>query len=39
MSHVDIAMATYNGEAYIEEQICSIINQTHNDWTLYISDD
>lgn len=39
MSHVDIAMATYNGEAYIEEQLCSIINQTHTDWTLYISDD
>ena len=39
MSHVDIAMATYNGEAYIEEQLCSILNQTHTDWTLYISDD
>lgn len=39
MSHVDIAMATYNGEAYIEEQIVSIINQTYSSWTLYISDD
>jgi rhamnosyltransferase len=39
MSHVDIAMATYNGEAYIEEQIISILNQTYHDWTLYISDD
>lgn len=39
MSHVDIAMATYNGEAYIEEQLLSIINQTYSSWTLYISDD
>ncbi|MFS7308268.1 glycosyltransferase family 2 protein [Rahnella inusitata] len=39
MFHVDIAMATYNGEAYIEEQISSIISQTHTSWTLYISDD
>jgi len=39
MSHVDIAMATYNGESYIEEQILSIINQTYSSWTLYISDD
>lgn len=32
-------MATYNGEAYIEEQLLSIINQTYSSWTLYISDD
>lgn len=36
---VDILMATYNGEKYIEEQISSIINQTYKDWTLYIHDD
>lgn len=36
---VDILMATFNGELYIEEQINSIINQTYKDWTLYIRDD
>ncbi|MBT9184864.1 glycosyltransferase family 2 protein [Pectobacterium punjabense] len=39
MVSVDIAMATYNGEKYIVEQINSIINQTVENWTLYISDD
>lgn len=32
-------MATYNGEKYIRAQLDSIINQTYNDWTLFISDD
>ena len=36
---VDIAMATYNGEEFIECQIRSIINQTFTDWRLLISDD
>ena len=36
---VDILMATYNGEKYIEEQCQSIINQTYTDWRLIISDD
>ncbi|WP_437214123.1 glycosyltransferase family 2 protein [Pectobacterium sp. LFLA-215] len=39
MVSIDIAMATYNGEKYIVEQINSIINQTVRNWTLYISDD
>lgn len=39
MSTVDIAMATYNGENFISEQIDSIINQSYQDWKLYISDD
>ncbi len=39
MSRVHIMMATYNGENYIREQIDSIIAQTYDDWTLYISDD
>lgn len=39
MPKVDIAMATYNGSKYIEQQIKSIIEQTHTDWVLYISDD
>lgn len=36
---VDILMATYNGEKYIDDQINSIINQTYNNWILYIHDD
>ena len=36
---VDILMATYNGEAYVEEQIRSIMRQTYTDWRLLIHDD
>ena len=36
---IDILMATYNGEKYIEEQLESIINQTYTNWRLIISDD
>lgn len=39
MKKIDIAMATYNGENYIEDQIKSIQNQTYENWCLYISDD
>lgn len=34
-----IAMATYNGEKFIRQQIDSILNQTYRDWCLFISDD
>ena len=36
---IDILMATFNGEKYIEEQINSILKQTYSDWHLYIQDD
>lgn len=36
---IDILMATYNGERYLEEQLDSIINQSYNDWKLIIGDD
>lgn len=39
MSVVDIAMATYNGEKYLKEQIDSIISQTFTDWRLFVRDD
>jgi rhamnosyltransferase len=39
MSVVDIAMATYNGEKYLKEQIDSIISQSFTDWRLFIRDD
>lgn len=36
---VDILMATYNGEKYIDEQIQSILSQTYSNFNLIISDD
>ena len=36
---VEILMATYNGERFIRDQICSIINQTYTNWHLLIHDD
>ena len=36
---IAILMATYNGGLYLKEQIDSIINQSYNNWTLYIRDD
>ena len=36
---IDIIMATYNGEKFLEEQIDSIINQTCENWNLLIRDD
>lgn len=39
MSSIEILMATYNGEAFLMPQIASIIEQTHEDWTLIVSDD
>lgn len=35
----DILMSTYNGERYLPEQLDSIINQTEQDWHLYVRDD
>lgn len=39
MAKVHIMMATYNGEKYIAQQMKSILNQTYQDWNLFISDD
>lgn len=39
MSNIDILMASYNSEKYIEHQIDSILNQTYNNYHLYINDD
>ena len=38
-SSIAVLMATYNGEAYLGEQIDSILTQTCQDWHLYIHDD
>ncbi|NOR55350.1 MAG: glycosyltransferase [Sulfurovum sp.] len=39
MQHIDILLATYNGEKYLEAQILSLQQQTHKNWTLWIKDD
>lgn len=36
---VEILMATYNGDRYLESQINSIISQTDRDWRLLVHDD
>lgn len=36
---IDILMATFNGEKFLEEQIRSLLNQTCQDWNLIIRDD
>lgn len=38
-NNLAILMATYNGEKYIKEQIDSILEQTYQDFHLYIRDD
>lgn len=39
MEQIDILLATYNGEKYLEEQLDSIIKQTYSNFRLIISDD
>ena len=39
MEKVDILLATYNGARFLKEQLDSILNQTHSDFRLIISDD
>ena len=36
---IDILMATYNGEAFLEEQLDSIIHQSYSEWHLIVRDD
>ncbi len=37
--NIDILLATYNGQAYLAEQIDSILAQSNQDWRLLIRDD
>jgi len=39
MEKVDILLATYNGEKYLEAQLDSILSQTYTNFRLLISDD
>ena len=36
---IDILLATYNGEVFLEEQLDSIVAQTHGNWRLIARDD
>ena len=36
---IDILLATYNGEVFLEAQLNSILKQTHEDWRLIVRDD
>lgn len=36
---VAILMCTFNGERFLKEQLDSFITQTHQNWTLWVSDD
>lgn len=36
---VAILLCSKNGSTYIYEQLCSFINQTYKEWTLWVSDD
>ena len=36
---VAILLSTYNGSAYLAEQLASLLGQTHRRWTLYWRDD
>ncbi|MEF3090128.1 glycosyltransferase family 2 protein [Raoultella terrigena] len=36
---IAILLCTYNGEKYLREQVDSIINQTYQEWVIYVSDD
>lgn len=38
-AHIAVILCTYNGENFIKEQIDSILNQSYQNFTIYISDD
>ena len=38
-ARVAILMCTKNGEKFLDEQLKSIADQTHTNWTLFVSDD
>ena len=39
MSHITILLATYNGSLFLQEQLDSLFNQSHTQWTLLVHDD
>ncbi|NGZ76052.1 glycosyltransferase family 2 protein [Saccharibacillus alkalitolerans] len=39
MGTIEVLLSSYNGEAYIEEQLNSLSSQTHVDWSVRFRDD
>ncbi|MCB1212847.1 MAG: glycosyltransferase, partial [Chlamydiia bacterium] len=39
MKEVAILLSTYQGERYLEEQLASLLNQTHTDLHIIVRDD
>ncbi len=39
MDQIDILLATYNGAAFLNQQLGSVENQTHRNWRLIVRDD
>jgi|GEM_PF-178198 len=39
LPHIHILMCTKDGEAWLADQLSSILTQSHSDWSLWISDD
>lgn len=37
--HISILLATYQGERFLQSQLDSIVVQTHQNWSLHVSDD
>lgn len=37
--NINILLATYNGEVFLEQQLMSILSQTYTKWKLFIHDD
>lgn len=37
--HIAILLSTYNGASFLARQLDSLLSQTHQDWTIYASDD
>jgi glycosyltransferase involved in cell wall biosynthesis len=38
-TEVGVLLCTYNGDAYLREQLDSFVSQTHRKWRLFVSDD
>ncbi len=39
LPHVHILMATFNGASFLQEQLRSLLAQSHRNWSLWVSDD
>ncbi len=39
MNHVNICLSTFNGAIFLEKQLASFLEQTHQNWSLLVSDD